>query len=116
MKNRTSVTRHTGPLVTDPQDVAHIEARNALVQFDEVCRLIPQRFGNLQLTPTDICSLQKLAVQDIYACAGQFRKIPIGIKHTTHEPPPWQTSVLESLEAMPPMARQVRLARPRASR
>lgn len=35
-----SKIRQSGPIVTDPIELAALEARNALLQFDEVRRLI----------------------------------------------------------------------------
>lgn len=84
---RASFGRHTGPLITDPAKTAALEARNALIQFDEVRRLIPERLHNLQLRPEDICALQALAVAEIWEHAGIYRPNPIGISNTEHEPP-----------------------------
>jgi Fic family protein len=85
--NRGSLYRHTGPLVTNKADVAAIEAKNALLQFDELRRLIGERGSDLRLTPDDICNLQRITVQGIFACAGSFRTGPINISHTPHQPP-----------------------------
>ena len=87
---RASVARHTGPLIVDPTAVAATEARNALLQFDEVRRLVADRIklGTLALTPADVCGLQAIAVQGIFACAGTLRTIPIDISNTAHKPPP----------------------------
>lgn len=87
---RHSQIRHTGPLIGDPTARAQREASNALLQFDEVRRLIAKRSGNLRLSPDDVCELQRLAVDGIFECAGQFRKASIGIGNTTHVPPPWE--------------------------
>ena len=46
--------------------------------------------GNLQLTPDDVCRLQAIAVKDIWAEAGEFRKKPIDISNTPHQPPDWE--------------------------
>jgi hypothetical protein len=84
---RHSLTRGTGPLIADPTALAAVEAKNALLQFDEVRRLIPSRMGNLSLTPDDVRGLQWQAIQGIYAEAGKFRQIPIFIRNTPHSPP-----------------------------
>ena len=86
---RHSLTRHTGPLIADPAKLAAEEAKNALLQFDEVIRLIPQRIGNLQLSSDDVLELQRQAIQGIFPNAGQFRQIPIYIQNTSHNPPDW---------------------------
>ena len=85
---RSSLIRSTGPLVSDKTLVAKLEARNALLQFDEVVRLIPVRSGNLRLTEDDICSLQKLVVKDIWEDAGEYRKGEVQISNSDHQPPP----------------------------
>ena len=87
--NRASVTRSTGPLVAE-KDRAAIEARNALIQFDAVRRLARARLGKFFLTPQDICDLQGLAVQGVYADAGKLRQIAISISNSPHTPPAWQ--------------------------
>jgi Fic family protein len=86
--SRGSLYRHRGPLITDPAALADVEAKNALLQFDEVRRLIAERSGNMSLTPTDVCELNRLAIQGIYDTAGRFRDGPIGIGNTIHVPPP----------------------------
>jgi fido (protein-threonine AMPylation protein) len=73
--------------VTDEAARATLEARNALLQFDAVGKLIQVRKPDLNLTPTDVCDLQRIAVQGIFACAGQFRQVPISISNTPHSPP-----------------------------
>ncbi len=86
---RDNSSRNTGPLITDRAELAALEAKNALLQFDEVRRLIGLRLGNLQLTPHDVCQLQKIAVDGIFAAAGTFRQVPIIILQTKLRPPPW---------------------------
>lgn len=49
-----------------------------------------ERFGNLRLSPEDICKLQGIAVNGIYQHIGVFRDEPIGISNTPHVPPPWE--------------------------
>src|SRR5262245_60201934 len=85
---RSSQPLRSTIITSDPVKVAALEARNALVQFDEVIRLAKERSGNLSLTPDDLLRLQKLATEGIYTTAGQFRTIPIEISHTPHKPPP----------------------------
>ena len=47
--SRASSARNTGPQITDPAKLTAVESRNALLQFDEVRRLISQRKPNLNL-------------------------------------------------------------------
>ena len=51
------------------------------------------------LRPSIIQRLQRLAIKDIYTCAGNFRTGPVFIKGTTHQPPDPET-VSEHVEEM----------------
>lgn len=82
--------RHTGPQVSDPKALTEIESRNALLQFDEVGKLVRARKPRLDLAPADVCALQKIAVQGIFPCAGTFRQVPIKIENAPHTPPPFE--------------------------
>jgi len=74
-------------LFASPQEKALLEARNGLKQFDEVLKLIAQSGGVLALTPDIVKNLQRIAIQDIYVCAGSYRTWPIHINGTSHQPP-----------------------------
>jgi Fic family protein len=87
---RSSEPERSTIIVHDEAQVAALEARNALRQYDEVVRLANERFGNLSLTADDVRNLQRLATEGIYTTAGQFRQIPIHIGNSPHQPPPWQ--------------------------
>ena len=81
-------------LITDKGEVALREAKNGLRQFDEVLKLIRESNWKLHLTPELIKNLQRIAVDGIWSSAGIFRKHPIKISNTDHEPPhydqvPW---------------------------
>ena len=56
-----------------------LEARNGLLQFDEVIRLIEESRCEFNLTPELIKRLHRVAIQDISTCAGEFRQWPITI-------------------------------------
>ena len=87
--NRNSVPRrHTGPLVTDKEALADLETANGIRQFDQVRRLASERPLALNLTPADVCELNRLAIAGIYETAGQFRDCEIHIGNTNHQPPP----------------------------
>jgi hypothetical protein len=93
---RTSRSTASGPrspaLFRDQQQKADLEARNALLQFDEVVKIVSSRSrGALNLTSDSIRGLQRIAIQDIYGCAGRFRQGPIAISGTVHQPPPWES-------------------------
>ena len=90
---RTDIQRDSRPasheLFTNPEEKASLEARNGLLQFDEVLSLIDQaKAAGFRLRPSTIQRLQRRAVQDIYTCAGNYRTGPVFIKGTTHQPPP----------------------------
>lgn len=85
---RTDIQRNSRPashqLFTSAEQKVELEARNGLLQFDEVIRLIKQGFV---LRPSILQRLQRLAIQDIYTCAGNYRTGPVSIVGTTHQPP-----------------------------
>ena len=78
-------------LLCSPADRASIEARNSLRQFDEVCRLV-RLGGGFKITPTLICNLQRISMQDIFSCAGELRQHPVYI-HNSHHTPPEHTRI-----------------------
>lgn len=88
MSRRSSSNQHSGTaLFSTNQEKCDLEARNGLLQFDETLRLIGVFGTVLRLTPDIVCDLQRLAIQDIYTCAGTFRTGPIAISGTNHQPP-----------------------------
>jgi Fic family protein len=88
---RTDIRRDSRPasheLFSSPEEKAALEARNGLLQFDEVLTLIDQAKSGFRLRPSTIQRLQRMAVQDIYTCAGNYRTGPVFIRGTTHQPP-----------------------------
>ncbi len=101
---RTDIQRDSRPashqLFDDADQKAALEARNGLLQFDEVLRLIDElKGGALRLKPSIIQRLQRFAIQDIYTCAGNYRTAPVSIRGTEHQPPP-ASEVSELVEAM----------------
>ncbi len=105
MTRRTDVRRNSRPvgpeLFSSPEEKAALEARNGLIQFDEVRRLIGDAIvgQSFHLRPSTILKLQRLAIQDLYVCAGTLRQEAVEIKGTTHTPPPWDQvqNLLEEL-------------------
>lgn len=79
-------------LVADPDEIARIEARNALRQFDEVISLVEQwvepEYRPFKLRPSAILSLQRTALDGLSRYAGNFRPSGIEIGGSRHEPPP----------------------------
>lgn len=100
---RTDIQRDSKPashqLYIDSDQKAALEARNGLIQFDEVIRLIEEAKQGFTLRPSIIQRLQRLAIKDIYTCAGNFRTGPVCINGTTHQPPDPAT-VSEHVEEM----------------
>ena len=88
---RTDIQRDSRPashqLYTTLEEKAQLEARNGLLQFDEVVRLVDEARNGFKLRPSTIQRLQRLAIQDIYTCAGNYRTGPVFISGTTHQPP-----------------------------
>lgn len=66
-----------------------LQTRNVILQFDEVISLVDSSNGILDLTSDLIKNLHRLAIQDIYDCAGNFRTEAVQIGGTAHQPPPW---------------------------
>jgi Fic family protein len=78
-------------LIADPVERAKQEAKNGLLQFDEVIEqteywLQPQR--PFQLRPSSILSLHRKALEGISAFAGVWRPAAIAIGGSEHTPPP----------------------------
>ncbi len=100
---RTDIQRDSRPashqLFQTAEEKALLEARNGLLQFDEVVSLVERAKTDFKLRPSIIQRLQRLAIQDIYTCAGNYRTGPVKIAGTTHEPPP-AADVAELVEEM----------------
>lgn len=86
--------RKSKPLVTkiptDPKKIAHIEARNALRQFDATVELITegiQAGPDFKIRPSTILDLNRIAVEETIEHAGIFRPHPMTITNSPHEPP-----------------------------
>lgn len=94
MERKTDVRRDTKPhyqLWTSLEQKAELEARNGLLQFDEILRLISESTRTpFRLRPSTIHSLHRIAIQDIYTCAGQYRTGGVIIAGTAHQPPAWE--------------------------
>lgn len=88
--------REPHQLFDTPEQKADLEARNGLLQFDEVKKLVTESVSNsFKLTPDILKRLQFLAIHDIYTCAGKFRTGPVYLSRadpdpTLHQPPSWE--------------------------
>lgn len=100
---RTDIQRDSSPasheLFANQEEKANLEARNGLLQFDEVLSLVDQSRNAFRLRPSTLQRLQRFAIQDIYTCAGNYRTGPVFIDGTTHQPPP-ASEVSEHVEEL----------------
>lgn len=79
------------PVVTNPEEIAALEARNALRQFDAVVQLIeqwtsPEYQSKFKLRPSLILQLHRLALEGLSHYAGTFRPADITITGSSHKP------------------------------
>src|SRR5271157_2441984 len=74
---------------------AALEARNGLLLFEAIEKMVTDSKAGFSLTPNTLCTLHKIVIQDIYTCAGQFRTSPVYISrpgivdNSQHQPPAW---------------------------
>jgi len=90
------LSENPNQLYKTPDEKAVLEARNGLLQFDEVRQLVAASQEGFKLTAEIILRLQYLAIHDIYACAGKFRSGPVYLVRQglpdpdLHQPGPWE--------------------------
>jgi Fic family protein len=87
--------RNPNQLYDTPEQKADLEARNGLLQFDEVRKLVSASRSEFKLTPDIILQLQYAAIHEIYNCAGKFRTGPVYLARSDpdpnlHQPGPWE--------------------------
>lgn len=79
------------PVLTD-DEIARLEARNGLRQFDRMVQLIDAATApgapRFRLRPSTLMELNRFAVDGMMVAPGSFRLGPIGISGTQHQPPP----------------------------
>ncbi|CAA7611926.1 Fic family protein [Candidatus Terasakiella magnetica] len=76
-------------VVTDPDELAQLEARNALRQFDAVCLMIeewlqPER--RFKLRASMVLQLHRAALEGLSAYAGNYRPGSVDIEGSSHQP------------------------------
>lgn len=78
----------SGPLLCKPEEKAALEARNTLEQLAYLTELVAM--GATQVRESHVLELQRIAVQDIYPCGGQYRdaRFTLEISDSQHTPPP----------------------------
>jgi Fic family protein len=77
-------------LPTDPDQIALIEARNGLKQFDAIREFVRKSIGHspFKLRPSDILRLNRVALDGLNPLAGVFRPDEMTIGKSRHNPPP----------------------------
>jgi len=77
-------------LVTEADEKARLEARNALQQFDAVIQLVEQwtspEYPKFRLRSSVILQLHRIALEGLSAYAGTFRPADIEITGSRHKP------------------------------
>ena len=76
-----------GPVYRDKDDKRRQESRNGVVQFEYVSHLALESGSVNGLTSDTLRELQRLAINQIYRCAGHFRDGKVKIKGVDHQPP-----------------------------
>jgi Fic family protein len=89
------LARNPNQLYDTPEQKADLEARNGLLQFDEIRTLVAASQSGFKLTPEILLRLQYLAIHDIYTCAGKFRTGTVYLARSDpdpnlHQPGPWE--------------------------
>lgn len=87
--------RNPNQIYDTAEQKADLEARNGLLQFDEVKKMIAASRTEFELTPEILLRLQYLAIHDLYTCAGKFRTGPVYLSRSfvdpdLHQPGPWE--------------------------
>lgn len=95
MDRKTEPERASKPeaakLPTDPDEIARLEARNALLQFDAVIKCVDEfSHGNrvFRLRPSFALDLNRLATEGTNHYPGIFRPSSVEISNSEHVPPP----------------------------
>ena len=77
----------------EQEKLARME-RNLALQYDAIRKTVERSGGTLNLTPELIKELHRLAMQDLYSCAGHFREVQreprrssVRIRGSKHKPP-----------------------------
>ena len=97
MQRKNEEERKSRPLLTelltDPDEIARREARNALLQFDAVVRLVDEALTaprSFRLRPSTASDLNRLAIEGINQYPGVYRPHEIEIIGSKHAPPDWR--------------------------
>jgi Fic family protein len=78
-------------LVSDPDEIARLEAKNGIRQFDAAINhiesVLQQEDRPRNLRPSLITTMNRFAIEGLSAYAGTYRPSDIGIKGSEHKPP-----------------------------
>ena len=88
-----------GASYRDENDKRLQEARNGIVQTNFVIDQASSWTSDTRLTPEIIVEAQRLAINQIYRCAGHFRDGEVRLQRVDHRPPP-HTEVPDLVEAL----------------
>ena len=69
------------------EEKRELEVRNGAIQFLAVLHLISEWKPQSKLTPAVVLELQRLAINQIYSCAGFLRNAAVRIAGVSHVPP-----------------------------
>jgi Fic family protein len=78
-------------LISDPDEIARLEAKNGIRQFDAAINHIEsalQQGRPIKLRSSLIMTMNRLALEGLTSYAGLYRPGPIRIGGSKHEPPP----------------------------
>lgn len=89
-----------GGIYHDQEDKLRLESRNGVIQAEFVIREAVTWNAKSRVTTDLICELQRLAVNQIYRCAGYFRDGPVVIDGGTGHKPPDHSEVASLAEGM----------------
>ena len=76
-----------GPIYKDGDDKRKQESRNGLIQFAYVLDRVQEWDSESRLTVDLLSELHRLAVNQIYSCAGHLRDGSVSITNSSHKPP-----------------------------
>lgn len=88
-----------GTVYRDEEDKRRLESRNGYIQTQFIFDSAANWRVDSRLTPDLIRETQRLAVNQIYRCAGHFRDQPVEIQGVVHRPPD-HTDVLGLVDQM----------------
>jgi Fic family protein len=88
-----------GTIYRDDEEKIRLEERNVLIQTEYILHEAAGWGGSCRFSPEVILELQRLAVNQIYRCAGRFGDGPVFLEGRTHQPPD-HAEVVSNVEAM----------------